>query len=68
MDLQEKRKIVAKFNKAVKNLTILEAEKKRIEIKLEAEKKRIEAKIKNAEKIINDFKIIIETQDNGTNI
>ncbi|MCV3385204.1 hypothetical protein L8T67_07460 [Campylobacter lari] len=57
MDLQEKRKIIAKFNKAVKNLTILEAEKK-----------RIEAKIKNAEKIIDDFKIIIETQDNGTNI
>nr|WP_176451031.1 hypothetical protein [Campylobacter lari] len=57
MELKEKRKIIAKFNKAVKDLTILKAEKK-----------RIEAKIKNAEKIIDDFKIIIDTQDNGTNI
>lgn len=57
MELKEKRKIIAKFNKAVKDLTILKAEKK-----------RIEAKIKNAEKIIDDFKIIIDKQDNGTNI
>ncbi|EAI7269755.1 mobilization protein [Campylobacter lari] len=49
MDLQEKRKIVAKFNKALKNLTILEAERK-----------RIEAKIKNAEKIIEELETKIK--------
>ncbi|EOH4483942.1 hypothetical protein ACMCTZ_001917 [Campylobacter jejuni] len=53
MDLQEKRKAVAKFNKALKDL-----------VKLEAEKKRLEIKIENAKKIIQEFDIKI----NGTNI
>ncbi|MBZ7930634.1 hypothetical protein [Campylobacter molothri] len=48
MDLQEKRKAVVKFNKALKDLT-----------KLEAEKKRIETKIENAKKIIQEFDIKI---------
>ncbi|EEP2584799.1 hypothetical protein HCD05_001862 [Campylobacter jejuni] len=53
MDLQEKRKAVAKFNKALKDLA-----------KLESEKKRLEIKIENAKKIIQEFDIKI----NGTNI
>lgn len=53
MDLQEKRKAVSKFNKALKDL-----------VKLEAEKKRLEIKIENAKKIIQEFDIKI----NGTNI
>lgn len=53
MNLQEKRKAVSKFNKALKDLA-----------KLEAEKKRIEIKIENAKKIIQEFDIKI----NGTNI
>ncbi|WP_171000383.1 hypothetical protein [Campylobacter estrildidarum] len=53
MDLQEKRKAVSKFNKALKDLA-----------KLEAEKKRIETKIENAKKIIQEFDIKI----NGSNI
>ncbi|MCV3346720.1 hypothetical protein [Campylobacter lari] len=53
MDLQEKRKIIAKFNKALKDLS-----------KLEAEKKRLEVKILKAKKTIEEFEIKI----NGSNI
>ncbi|MBZ7964944.1 hypothetical protein [Campylobacter sp. 2457A] len=52
MDLQEKRKAVAKFNKALKDLT-----------KLEAEKKRLETKIENAKKVIQEFEIKINGSD-----
>ncbi|EPO0087135.1 hypothetical protein, partial [Campylobacter molothri] len=52
VDLQEKRKAVSRFNKALKDLA-----------KLEAEKKRIETKIENAKKIIQEFDIKINVSN-----